>query len=318
MKAMARATFFACIGILATHSMAQSFPARPVTIVVPAAPGGSLDIVARLMAQKMKEPLGQTVLVDNRGGASGEVGAGQVARGAPDGYTILVAIPNPLGKYLGAGLATEMQPIGIVGDAGQLVLAVQASSPAHDVNALADLMRSDKSKANYVSSGGGFPSHITAELFKREGKFDAQHIPVRGGGQAMQELLSGRMSFTFPAAILAQSQAKAGKIRLLAVPHARRSPLVPEVPTMAEAGLAGVTVPTFWIGAFAPKNTPKEIVNRLAAALQSINTEDFRAVLERQGFAPSSLSPDEVAARVRRDANFWTGTATALKIEASE
>lgn len=319
MKFIRNIAVMAAFSLQVAAACAQTWPTRTITLVVPAGAGGVLDSTARTVAQKLNESLGQSVVVENRTGASGEIGAAQVARSTPDGYTLLVAIANPLGKLLGRGLYTDLQPIGLVADGGQLALAVPAGLPARNGKELVDLMRADASKANYLSSGVGFPAHITAELFKREGKFDAQHIPMKGGGQNYAELISGRVSFAFLPAVIMPGHVQAARLRALAVPSKKRSPVLPEVPTMAELGFPTATVPDFWIGVFAPKNMPKVVIERISAALQGMSgNEEFRGTLAKLGFVPSTLQLDAVTDRVRQDAEYWIGTASALKINAPE
>lgn len=318
MKFVRNMAIAAAMALPLTSALSQTWPTRPITIVVPTSPGGVLSNTARIVAQKLHESLGQPVVVDHKAGANGEIGAMQVVRAAPDGHTLLIAIANPMGKF-GRGLFTDLQPIGLVADGGQLALMVPSSSPAKNVRELVDLMRADKSKANYTTSGAGYPAHITTELFKRDAKFDAQHIPMKGGGEAFTELLSGRMSFSFAAAVHAPNHLKTGRIRVLAVSSARRSPLLPDVPTMAEVGFPTITMPDFWMGVFAPKNTPKPVVERIAGALQALsNNEEFRGTLTNMGYVPSNLQLDAVTERVRNDADYWLNTATALKIQGPE
>ena len=227
----------ACLAIAVSPAFAQGWPTKTVTIVVPAAPGGPSDILGRMLADKLRERFGQPFIIENRGGAGGNLGAAAVARATPDGHTLLLTVDAPivvnpaLYDKMPYDPVKDLQGVAMIGDGGDVVLAVPASSPAKTVQELIDGMRKDPAGANYVSSGNGFPSHIVGELFKREGRFDAVHIPAKGAGAAMQEFLSGRMSFNFPPASIAAPVARSGKIRLLAVPAAKRNPLIPEVPT---------------------------------------------------------------------------------------
>lgn len=304
-------------------SLAQGYPSRTVTIVVPAAPGGPSDILGRLLAERLREKFGQSFIIENRSGAGGNLGTASVARAAPDGHTLLLTVDAPIVvnpaiyDKLPYDPAKDLQGVAMIGDGGDVVLAVTAGSPAKSVQELIETLRKDPANANYVSSGNGFPSHIVGELFKREGKFDAVHIPAKGAGAAMQEFLSGRMSFNFPPASLAAPMAKGGKIRLLAVPAAKRNPLLPEVPTFAEVGLPGVTTVHYWITTFAPGGTPKPIVDSLNAEIRRITkSPEYRPLLERQGLVPSDLTPDEVNERVRKDLGYWRATVKPLGIRA--
>jgi tripartite-type tricarboxylate transporter receptor subunit TctC len=304
-------------------AFAQGYPSKTVTIVVPAAPGGPSDILGRLLAERLREKFGQSFIIENRGGAGGNLGTALVARAAPDGYTLLLTVDAPIVvnpaiyDKLPYDPAKDLQGVAMIGDGGDVVLAVTAGSPAKSVQELIETLRKDPANANYVSSGNGFPSHIVGELFKREGKFDAVHIPAKGAGAAMQEFLSGRMSFNFPPASLAAPMSRGGKIRLLAVPAAKRNPLLPEVPTFAEVGLPGVTTVHYWITAFAPGGTPKPVVDSLNAEIRRITrSPEYRPLLERQGLAPSDLTPDEVNERVRKDLGYWRATVKPLGIRA--
>jgi tripartite-type tricarboxylate transporter receptor subunit TctC len=307
----------------AAFAQAQGYPSKTVTIVVPAAPGGPSDILGRLLAERMRERFGQSFIIENRGGAGGNLGAAAVARATPDGHTLLLTVDAPivvnpaLYEKMPYDPAKDLQGVAMIGDGGDVVLAVAAGSPAKTMAELVDSMRKDPRNANYVSSGNGFPSHIVGEVFKREAKFDAVHIPAKGAGAALQEFLSGRMSFSFPPASLAAPMAKGGKIRLLAVPAAKRNPLLPDVPTFAELGLPGVTTAHYWITVFAPGGTPRSVVDGLNAEIRRIaKTPEYRSLLERQGLAPSDLTPDEVNERVKKDLAYWQATVRPLGIRA--
>jgi tripartite-type tricarboxylate transporter receptor subunit TctC len=204
----------------------------------------------------------------------------------------------------------------MLGDGGDVALTVPASSSAQTVQELVEQMRRDPNNANYVSSGIGFPSHIVSELFKREAKFDAVHLPAKGAGNAMLEFLSGRMSFYFPPVSLAVPQLKGGKIRVLAVAAAKRNPLLPDVPTLAERGYPGVSPVPYWITIFAPAGTPRAIVDTLGTEIRRITkTPEYRPVLQAQGLVPSDLTPDELGERVKHDLAYWMKTAKPLGIK---
>lgn len=302
---------------------AQAWPSKPVSLIIPSAPGGPSDVLGRVLADKLRERYNQPFVSENRGGAGGNVGTAAVARAAPDGYTLLITVDAPivvnpaLYPTLPYDPIKDLQPVAMVGDGGDVVLAVPESSPAKTLQELVALMRKDPSKANYVSSGNGFPSHIVGELFKREAKFDAQHIPAKGAGAAMQELYSGRMNFSFPPASLAGPAARSGKIRLLAVSADKRNPLLPEVPTFAELGLPAVTLRPYWITVFTTAGAPRTMVEALASEIRRITrTPEYTTLLTRQGMVPSDLTPDELSERMKRDLAYWTATVKPLGIKA--
>lgn len=312
-----------CLAAISTQALAQAYPSKSVTIVTPASPGLPSDVVARLIAERLRERFGQPFVVLNRAGASGNLGTAAVARAAPDGYTVLITndapiVVNPaVYDTLPYDPVRDLQPVAMIGDGGDVVLAVHADSPIRTVQELIESMRKDSAKANYVSSGNGFPSHIVGELFKREGKFDAVHIPAKGAGAAMQELLSGRVSFSFPPANVAMQTAKSGKIRVLLVASAKRNPLLPDVPTFAESGLPGVEPVHYWISCFVPARTPRSIVEALHTEVQRIaKSSEYKSLLERLGLIPSELTPDEVGERIRKDLAYWKAKVKPLGIKA--
>lgn len=299
----------------------QVWPSRNVALVVPAAPGGPSDVLARVLSDKLKASLGQNVVVDNRGGANGTIGVQAVARAQPDGHLVLFSVDGPLTTLpalmanAGYDAARDLMPVAVVGDGGDVVLAVPAASPAKSARELADLLRKDASTANYVSSGAGFTSHIVGELFKREAKFDAQHVALRGAGAAMAELLSGRYSFGFPPASVAAAQVKAGKIRVLATAAGKRNVLFPDVPTLAEAGYPAIAPPSYWIATYVAAATPQAIVDKLAAATrEATGSPDYAELLKGQGLVPGAGSPQQIQARLRSEAEFWNRTIRQLGI----
>ena len=288
------------------------FPDRPITMVVPAAPGGPSDVLARALGEALQPILHQPALVVNRGGAGGNIGAASVARAAPDGHTLLLSTDAPIviNPYLYDNLGIEplrdLVPVAMVGDGGDVVLAVPARSAARTVPELVAQLRANPAQANYVSSGAGFSSHIIAELFRREAGLEATHLASRGAGAAMLELLSGRISFGFPPVSVAIANVSDQGVRLLAVAAAQRSRLLPDVPTLAEAGYPGVTPRPYWIALFAPAATPPATVQALAAAVRSVTASPgFRALLQRQGMADNQAEPAALAERFRQDATYW-------------
>lgn len=320
---MLRIFFLALAFALASNAGAQAYPSKTVTLLVSSAPGGPGDVLARALLQPLHDHFRETFIVDNRGGAGGSIAAGMLARAAPNGYTLLITVDAPivvnpaLYDKLPYESPKDFQPVVMLGDGGDVALAVPASSTAKTVPELVEQMKRDPGKANYVSSGIGFPSHIISELFKRDRKFDAVHFPAKGAGNAMAEFLSGRMNFYFPPVSLAVPQLNAGKIRVLGVAASKRNPLLPDVPTLAELGYPGVTPQPYWMTIFAPAGTPRAIVDTLAAEIRRITkTPQYRRILQIQGLVPSDLTPDELTMRVRNDLAYWTKTIKLLGIKA--
>ena len=315
-------TIFASLALAVAPALAQLAPGGTTSLVVPAAPGGPSDAFARVLSEKLKTSLGQNVVVDNRGGGNGTIGVASVVRSTPDGRSVLLAVDGPvttipaLMPNVSYDATKDLMPVAVLADGGDVVLTVLADATARDAKQLAQQMQADPSKANYVSSGAGFTSHIVSELYKKEAHFDAQHIPVRGSGAAMAELLSGRYSFAFIPASLAAVHLKAGKVRVLATAGEKRNNLMPDVPTMAEAGFAGVTPPGYWIALYVPSATPAAIVDRLARETQAIvRTPEFGELLKTQGMVATASSPSEIQARVAKETVFWARTVRQLGIK---
>lgn len=311
MQHLARLAVAAVLLALPPAARAQ-FPDRPITMVVPAAPGGPSDVLGRALGEALQPILHQPAVVANRGGAGGNIGAAAVARAAPDGHTLLLSTDAPivLNPYLYDNLSIDplrdLVPVAMVGDGGDVVLAVPARSPIRTVPELVATLRAHPAQANYVSSGAGFPSHIIAELFRREAGFEATHLASRGAGAAMLELLSGRVSFGFPPVSVAIVNTTDQGVRPLAVAAVQRSRLLPEVPTLAEAGYPGVAPRPYWIALFAPAATPPATVQALAAAVRGVTASPaFRALLQRQGMTDNQAEPAALSLRFRQDAAYW-------------
>jgi tripartite-type tricarboxylate transporter receptor subunit TctC len=293
-----------------TWASAQAFPSKPVTIVVPFPPGGALDTVARGIAEQMRADLGQPVVVDNRAGAGGTLGSGQVARAAPDGYTILLG--SVATHALAAGLYPKLayDPIGDFAPITQLtssplVLTASPQLKAANVAELVAAAKAQPGKLNYASSGNGTALHIAGEAFRAAAGIDVLHVPYKGGSQATTALLSGEVSYTLANPQLVMSFIQAGKLRALAVTGNARLDALPAVPTLKEAGVPGVDVTT-WFGLWAPKGTPPAVVDRLnAAARKALTTTEVKRQLEAQGDAPVGSSVADFSAFVRAEHKHW-------------
>jgi len=265
----------ACLAMFATLVMingavAQSFPNRPLRLVVPFSPGGAADVPGRILTQKMTEALGQQVIVDNRPGAGSTIGAESVAKAPPDGYSLLMIsnthfVSAALYKKLVYDSVADFAPVTQVTSAPN-VIVVHPSLPAKSVKELIALAKAKPGKIDYASSGNGSTQHLTGALFTKMAGIDMVHIPYRGSGPATADLLSGQVTVGFPGIAGMLPQIRAGKLRALAVTSGKRSPELPDTPTVAEAGIKGYDV-TAWFGVAAPKGTPREIVMKLHGEL---------------------------------------------------
>ena len=289
---------------------AQSWPAKPIRWIVPFAPGGTTDILARTIGDKLTIALGKPVIVENNPGAGGGVGAVQTAKAAPDGYTIMGgtisthAINASLYKTLPYDPVKDFAPITLIARVPNL-LVVNPDVPAKNVKELIALMKANPSKYTFASSGNGTSQHLSGELFKSMAGVDMQHIPYKGSPAALQDVVSGQVTMTFDNITTAWPLAKAGKLRALAVTTAKRSPIAPDVPTLAEAGLAGYEIGS-WQGVFAPAGTPVDIVKRLNAEIvKIINMPDVREKLIGLGAEPVGNTPVEFAALVKSEVVKW-------------
>lgn len=300
----------ACI-VLPSAALAQAkFPNRPITLVVPSSPGGSTDFTARLIAEPLSRALGQPVVVDNRAGASGNIGNTLVARAKPDGYTLLVAysgyqVGNPhLFKKAGWDPIKDFAPVAMLTRAPQ-VLAASMNVPANSLGELIAYAKANPGKLNYASSGNGSIQHIAGELFKQLTGTFITHIPYRGAGPAVQDLLGGQVDlfFTTPASVV--SHIKAGKLKGLAVSSADRLTALPQVPTANEAGLKGFALDS-WFALYAPAGTPPEIIAQLNAEIAKILANpDAKKKAEDAGTAVETMTPAQLGEYTRKELDAW-------------
>ena len=285
---------------------AQPYPNRPLRIVVPFPPGGGTDIGTRIVAQKLQEAWGQAVIVENKPGAAGIVGTELTAKSAPDGYTFMMgnigthAINVSLYKKLAYDPVRDFAPVSMVADL-PLLLLVHPSVPANSVKELIALAKSQPGKLNFSSSGAGGSMHVAAELFKSMTGVDMVHIPYKGGAPAVADLLSGQVALSFSTVLETIQHVKAGKVRALAVTNDHRSIALPDLPTIAEAGLPGYQSIS-WLALFAPAGTPKEIVNKVSAeSVRILKLPDVKERLLAQGAEPIGSTPEQLAAILAAD-----------------
>ncbi|MDT6963636.1 MULTISPECIES: tripartite tricarboxylate transporter substrate binding protein [Cupriavidus] len=298
----------ACAAAMSS-AFAQSFPQRPVRLVVPYAPGGSADIAARLISDAWAKNLGGTIVVDNRAGAGGNIGVDAVAKSPADGYTIglqtvSLAINPGLFPRMPYDTLKDLAPIGMVAGS-QHVLVVNNKIPAKNLQELIALAKARPDKLTYGSAGNGSTFHMSAELFKSVANVSIVHVPYRGGGPALVDTIAGQVDMSFPVISAAQQHVQAGKLTALAVTGSRRSPLLPNVPTAAEAGLPGYNFET-WFMVFAPAGTPKPVIDKLNATLNAALTADAtRDRMTKEGFDPMPTTPEAARKRLEQELPVW-------------
>jgi tripartite-type tricarboxylate transporter receptor subunit TctC len=282
---------------LSLQASAQSYPTQPIRMIAPFPPGGSVDIMARLIGDPLGNQLGQRIVVDNRAGASGNIGMEQAARAAPDGYTIVLnTIPLVTNQSLFKNLTwdpiKDFVHIGMVATAPH-VLVVPRKIAANTVAELLGQARANPGRMNYASAGIGTTFHFCAEMFKDETGTNIIHVPYKGGGPALLDTLSGQVDMSFPTLSAALPHVKAGTLKALAVTSATRAKLLPDVPTMQEAGVTGFEF-TQWLALLAPAGTPQPIVMRLSSALNAaLGSKDVADKFAQQGFEPFTTSPEQ-------------------------
>ena len=289
-----------------TLALAQAWPNKPVTIIVPFVPGGGTDLGARLMAQKLSTRWGQSVVVDNRGGAGGVVGADAVARAKPDGYTLLVgnlgtqSINPVLYKKLPYDPDKAFAPVSTIAELPFFVLA-RANLPAANVRELIALAKKEPGKISFGSSGNGGAPHLSGEVFAAMSQTQLMHVPYKGGGAVMTDLIAGHVDLLFASVLESIGHVKAGKMKALAVTTTVRSDSMPDVPTVAESGLPGYESGS-WLALLAPAGTPKDIVDKIAGDMKAVLAdESTRQALIQQGAIPRSSTPAQLQTLIDND-----------------
>jgi len=300
------------------NARAQAYPNKPIRLIVPFPAGGAADLSARIVTQALSEALGQTLIVDNRGGADGAIAGNAVKSAEPDGYTLLFATSTGLNaaptmlKQPPYDPIADFTPISVVGKFG-FFLFVHESLPARTVREFLNYVRANPGKVNYAT-GNGTSVLTTAQLALAE-KLDMQHIPYRGDAPATADLITGRVQVMIGTPGSAMPQVQEGKLRVLATLLPRRSPLVPDAPTTAEAGLNGLTI-TPWAGLFGPAKLPKDVVDRVAAAMKTISVrQDVRGSLDKIAFELQSSTPEEMATLLKDQLEVWRRTVREVGIE---
>lgn len=288
---------------------AENYPQRPMRMIVAYPPGGGTDQVGRVMAEKLTEHLGQNVVVDNRGGATGNIGTELAARATPDGYTLLMGnvAPNSVNvslfKKLGFDPVKDFAPVSLVAVTPN-ILVTHPSVPVKTVKDLIALAKAKPGVLNFPSAGVGSSSHLAGEMLKSMAGIDMVHVPFKGGGPSLIALISGQVQIMFATMPAALPHVKSGKVRPVAVTTAHRSKAMPELPTIAESGVAGYEAAT-WYGMLAPVGTPKAVVDRLHGEVVKILAGNTRQRLEAQGFEPAGTRPAEFAAYIKSEIAKW-------------
>ena len=288
----------------------DAYPLRPVTLIVPFPAGGSTDLVARLVAEKMSQELGQQIVVDNRGGAGGNVGSAAAAKADPDGYTLLMgtvathALNPALYKNMPYDPVKDFAPVSLLVVVPN-VLVVNPEFPAKSVAELIELAKAKPGEYSYASSGNGTPLHLSGELFKSMAGIDIVHVPYKGAGPALIDVMGGHVPIMFDNLPSSTEHIKAGKLRGLAVTTAERAPSMPDLPTVAESGLPGYETYT-WNALFAPAGTPPEVIAKLnEAAVQAVADPQVQAKLKDVGASVVGSTPEQLAAHVQAELAKW-------------
>lgn len=321
-RSLVAALALGSLGVFAAGSASAqgNYPNRTITFVVPAAAGGTTDLAGRMAAQALGPVIGQSVVVDNKGGGNGAIAATFVKRAEPDGYNLLM-------QYSGYHVITphitkapqweqkDFQPVGNIMSAPQIIV-VRDSVPAKTLQELVAYAKANPGKLNYASSGNGSLQHVTGAMLEQQAGIKMVHVPYKGTGPALQDLLGGQVDLTFGTAPPFMPHIQSGKLRVLAVTGKERLPSLPNVPTTAEAGFAGVNA-TSWFGLFAPATVPKAVVDKLTADLKKV-VEDpaFRKKAEEQGATADYQNPQQFGERVKADYANWATVVKSAKIEA--
>ena len=318
MNTLARVAFLFLVFVGTT--LAQTYPARPVKLIIPFPPGGNTDIVGRLVAQKLSESLGQQVYIENRGGAGGAIGAEAAAKSTPDGYTLFFATTGTLASApslqpdLRYDPVKAFAPISTLANAPVVVIA-SASLPANTLSELIQLARARPGQLKFGSAGTGHFVHLAGEMFKIAAGVDLLHVPYKGVNAALTDMLGGRIELMFDAPAQYEPHLQSGKVRALAVAHPKRLARLPSVPTTAEAGLPRYELAS-WFGLAAPAGTPPEAISRVnAEVLKALSSQDVIETLNKLGLEATGSSPQQYAAMIVEDLSRWRQAVKAAGIK---
>ena len=297
-----------------------AYPTKPITLVVPTAAGGTTDLSARMLAHGLTPVIGQSVVVDNKGGGNGNIAASIVKRAEADGYTLFLQysgyhVISPHLTKVAQWSQSDFQPVANVISAPQIIV-VRDGLPVKTLAELITYAKANPGKLNYASSGNGSLQHVTGAMLEQQGGVKMVHVPYKGTGPALQDLLGGQVDLTFGTAPPFMPHIQSGKLRVLAVTGKERLPSLPDVPTTAEAGYPGVNA-TSWFGLFAPAATPKAVIDKLAADTRAVvQSAAFKQKAQEQGATADYLGPQQMADRVKADLASWADVVKASKIEA--
>jgi tripartite-type tricarboxylate transporter receptor subunit TctC len=305
------------IGFTVSAAIAQDYPDRPVKIIVPTPPGGPVDVIARLTANSLQTSLGKAFVVENRAGAGNTIGSRDAAEAVPDGYTLLYTaasgqvIAPLLHPDAGYDPLKSFDPIALVGESSN-ILVVNPSVPANTVQELVAYAKANPGKVNFSSGGIGVLPHLIGEMFKARAGIDIVHVPYKGGGPSISDVVAGNVQMTFEGTSVLLPLIKAGRLRALAVTTAKRIPQLPDVPTMVESGFPNF-VSTSWTGLLAPAHTPEPVIAKLNAAInEGLKTPELKTALERLSNAPLGGTPADFTAVIKGDLDKWSPIVNSL------
>jgi tripartite-type tricarboxylate transporter receptor subunit TctC len=305
------------IGFAAASADAQDYPDRPVRIIVPTPPGGPVDVIARLTANSLQNSLGKAFVVENRAGAGNTIGSKDAAEAAPDGYTLLyssasgLVIAPLLHPDAGYDPLKSYDPVALVGESSN-ILVVNPSVPANTVQELVAYAKANPGKVNFSSGGIGVLPHLIGEMFKARAGIDIVHVPYKGGGPSINDVVAGNVQMTFEGTSVLLPLIQAGRLRALAVTTPKRIPQLPDVPTMVESGFPNF-VSTSWTGLLAPAHTPQPVIAKLNAAINAgLKMPEFKTALERLSNEPIGGSPADLTAVIKADLDKWSPIVSSL------